>query len=354
MFDQFTPKSIVIWVILWAISKYLVPKILENPEAIKKAIKIVDRPADAVDPLADEDMIEQPIKYRPFRPLNLVTQGISTIPFRKWLNLDATYVDSAKEYARTATCGISANNVVKTSAAVQELFDTVFDLMPRKYPNFFCSTGETLTNLANDEEFVRQTKHIKGPVDAAKLLRTLSMNLDDDLRVYQEVSKKHVLAAFTARKGTPVPQLDAGFPAGHEHLQASLAKSIRSAEKGKYLQRLVWWVEGGEAAAAGAGDGAAGDGQASGSKASGSQAKTDAPGAPDAKLVVEREVYTRLKKSGLLVVSTRTYTYPLADIKEEGLGKQLAAAVKGWPEAVAELYGRDAWATAVIPYLEAV
>lgn len=56
----------------------------------------------------------------------------------------------------------------------------------------------------------------------------------------------------------------------------------------------------------------------------------------------ERQTLRRLR-TGAVVFAVRTYLYPLSDIKEEGMGPQLADAVEAMPESVAFYKNRPLW-----------
>jgi Protein of unknown function (DUF3445) len=69
----------------------------------------------------------------------------------------------------------------------------------------------------------------------------------------------------------------------------------------------------------------------------------------------ERQTLHRLPKSKALVFAFKTYMYPIRDIKEEGLGEELATAIdglKGGNVPEMHFYKRGVeWGTAVKKYL---
>lgn len=72
-------------------------------------------------------------------------------------------------------------------------------------------------------------------------------------------------------------------------------------------------------------------------------------------LRVELQTLTRLPQTGALVFSFKTYLYPLAEIKSEGLGMELAEAIEGLKKGNAPgmwVYkGSVQWGKAVCEYL---
>jgi len=69
----------------------------------------------------------------------------------------------------------------------------------------------------------------------------------------------------------------------------------------------------------------------------------------------ERQTLHRLPKSKALVFGFHTYTYPISQIKEEGLGEELATAIDGLRDgstpAIHEYKRGPVWGDAVKAYL---
>lgn len=65
----------------------------------------------------------------------------------------------------------------------------------------------------------------------------------------------------------------------------------------------------------------------------------------------ERQVLTRLPKSGAVVMLVRTYLTPLKVVKADGLGECLASAIDALPEDLAFYKRRQVWGSAVKEYL---
>lgn len=68
-------------------------------------------------------------------------------------------------------------------------------------------------------------------------------------------------------------------------------------------------------------------------------------------LRVERQILTRLPRTNAVIFTVKTYMASLADIRNEGSGPQLLAAVKAWPEKVAFYKRRPYWLEEVAKYL---
>lgn len=65
----------------------------------------------------------------------------------------------------------------------------------------------------------------------------------------------------------------------------------------------------------------------------------------------ERQVLTRLPKSGAVIMLVRTYLTPVRDVKAQGLGESLANAIDALPEDLAFYKRRQVWGSAVKQYL---
>lgn len=70
---------------------------------------------------------------------------------------------------------------------------------------------------------------------------------------------------------------------------------------------------------------------------------------------MELQTLSRLPKTGDILFSFKTYTYPLEDIKAEGLGPELADAIDGLKTGNApgmwKYRGATRWAKSVCEYL---
>lgn len=75
------------------------------------------------------------------------------------------------------------------------------------------------------------------------------------------------------------------------------------------------------------------------------------------RLRVELQTLTRLPKTGAVSFTFKTYLYPLKEIKDEGLGPELVAAIEGLQRGNApgmfRYKGAVRWGNAVCRYLKA-
>ncbi|KAF1968229.1 hypothetical protein BU23DRAFT_541578 [Bimuria novae-zelandiae CBS 107.79] len=67
----------------------------------------------------------------------------------------------------------------------------------------------------------------------------------------------------------------------------------------------------------------------------------------------ERQMFTKLSKTGAIVLTTRVQVHPLAEIEEADL-VAFAEDVRSWPAHVARLKGRDLWGSVVLNYIDEV
>jgi hypothetical protein len=72
----------------------------------------------------------------------------------------------------------------------------------------------------------------------------------------------------------------------------------------------------------------------------------------DCYLRVERQTLTRLRNSRAVIFTVRSFMKPLAQVKAEGDGKALAAAIRSMPEKLGDYKKRPFWDQEVFDFLE--
>ncbi|KAH8645501.1 hypothetical protein BX600DRAFT_165672 [Xylariales sp. PMI_506] len=209
---------------------------------------------------------------------------------------------------------------------VRELYTYLLrDYLPARFPTMFSLGPKALTNLATGE--VVPLEYPAGePLEA---LRRLARTVEDDLLLLQQTPEGHRCVALvcTCASGfdpkeklgrslrdihTPVPSYDKIGP--------SMERYFSRMEVGKNATRVNWSITDSPALL-----------NLSGNHVNeGDVFEKDIDiDITQARFRCELQTVSRLPETRALLFSFKTYTYPLEDIKLEGLGPDLAAAIEG-------------------------
>jgi len=367
MLEGLTSTGVLLWILGWLFQRYVMPYIVRT-DSFKKAVKVVDNGTDIVESDADFDWKKQPVTaYRPFKPIYHLTMGITKSKESEFLKIENTYLDVTQYKSQVAaeepqeTCLIAAEpqvskkQVQATENAVEELYDYVVGFLLKKYQMHFVATGNTVTNLINNQEFPRYaSKRDKKTVTHRDLLRIICGNVEEDFLIMQfdpEV-QEYQLRALTGvaangfrnseKFGKKLTDIHQPVPQYMQRLQASMNRHFYRIKPHEFMQRLTWGIH-------------VGTGMTELYRPSGQHLKPDEkPPKVDAKTTdiandvqvrVERQVLTKLEKSEFIVLNVHTFMYPLSEIKAEGNAALLAKAIRAWPDDTAQYKGRPRWAT---------
>ncbi|KAJ5167975.1 uncharacterized protein N7482_003569 [Penicillium canariense] len=259
-------------------------------------------------------------------------------------------------------------------AAVRELYTFVLGTyLPSRYPSMF----QLRQNADSKEEmFENLITHDTWPVSLSvetptiRALEILMQTVDEDfLILLPEISSvdspKYVLQAYTTcfpsgfnpreKLGLRLAEIHKPVPGYAEKLERSMDRFFARVQVGKPVKRVNWSVttEAQLFAAFGGVHGhqsSHGDGAESIKPITGEELKVD-----QTVLRVERQTLHRLPQSKALVFAFHTYTYPIQQIKDEGLGEELALAIDGLKTGnvpAMHSYKRgDVWGNAVKEFL---
>ncbi|KAL3477583.1 hypothetical protein BJX99DRAFT_125404 [Aspergillus californicus] len=183
----------------------------------------------------------------------------------------------------------------------------------------------------------------------------------------------HYPAGFnpSEKLSLPLSTIHAPVPGYKAKLEKSMDRFFARVEVGKFVVRTNWSVMtpgtglfagfGGlhdhtPASHGNSGEGVVDkDGDADGDEKIGKEIPVEWFDGEDTKLRVERQTLHRLPHSKAIVFGFHTYTYPLQEIKDEGLGEDMAAAIDGLKEGnVPDIYGYKRgpyWAGSVKAFL---
>ncbi|KAL4810293.1 hypothetical protein BDV18DRAFT_130700 [Aspergillus unguis] len=166
---------------------------------------------------------------------------------------------------------------------------------------------------------------------------------DQDTKYHLEAYTTYYPSGFDTRTklGRPLAEIHKPVPGYREKLEKSMDRFFERLEVGRAVVRVNWSVmtkgTGLFAAFGGmhhheeqaGGNGNYGDGDASQEAEEEQKIKVEEFNGEETFLRCERQTLHRLPKSKALLFAFHTYTYPLQDIKDEGLGEDLAVATDG-------------------------
>lgn len=305
-----------------------------------------------------------PQQYRPIKPVFHMTMNIKKVPVEDWLLIEDTYEwvtnihrNILKEHP-DETCKVSKSP--GSESAIRELYDVVLGVLLRRYPEYFTpsQSSKTIINTINGMELPKYA--FKTKKTAEELLRILLENTEEDFQLLEHdpISDEYVVRgiggltsdgySWRSKLDKKLTDVHGPVPGYKEKLKTSMNRYFKRLEPGNFVQRLTWGIH-------------------LGSCDQVYHPKKPRVHGPDNEVVsvkedaidfdngtwmrLERQVPTKLPKSGFLVLSQHTYWYPLKQLKVEGLGPLMADALEAWPELYANYKGRPVWGPAIIPWL---
>ncbi|KAL1968326.1 hypothetical protein VTN77DRAFT_1855 [Rasamsonia byssochlamydoides] len=324
-----------------------------------------------IEPLKNFDWkTTEPLKFRPFKPKYHLTMALETLNPSELIPMDKTYKDRLayrrsllKEYHDTVVA-VNDDSDPRIRAAVKELYTFLMGTyLPGRYPTMFrlhhtaFETGKAvmLENLVTEEIYPAE---VTPQTSTIRALETLLKTIDEDFLILlpeepktknsKNKSKpseekeaadgnvKYILQAFSTcypagfnprkKLGKRLAEIHAPVPGYADKLEKSMDRFFEKLEVGRYVKRVNWSITTDAELFSAFGGLHSEEGE-----------KMDAikPGELNVDttfLRCERQTLHRLPCSKALVFAFHTYTYPIREIKEEGLGEDLATAIDGLKE----------------------
>lgn len=304
--------------------------------------------------------IRIPEKFRPMKPVYHMVMNIGKITPDNWLYIDSDYEWVTKTHKEileahpNETC--KANASAETAGAVEELYDLVFGVLAQQYPQYFVARGKTITNTILNKKIPRYGTGSKLPSE--QLLRILMENTEEDFQLLQHDPKSdefvvRAIGGLTSdgyswkkKLNRKLTDVHIPVPGYKEKLKNSMNRFFKKLEPNVFIQRFTWGIHIGSCDQiyypvrkhVGSGEG-------------GKFKESDIDFEKGVWLRVERQVPTKLPRSGFLILTQHTFWYPLTDLKNEGIGDLTATSIEAWPDVFAEYKGRPDWEEAIIPWL---
>ena len=264
--------------------------------------------------------------------------SLEKLPFSDLLEFDDTYIPRlrlrkellAQHPAATYECRKGAE------PAVLELYAWLTSTyLPRRFPTIFTLGTSELHNRTTGRALPLK------PSSATAALVTLGENIDTDFLLLLPTSpstETYSLRAFVncfpsgfstrAKCGMNLAEIHAPVPGYAAKLEKSMDRFFARLEVGKLVRRTNWAVTTNSDLFAEEGNHLyvaeeAGDGEAEVEKQR-AEIRIE-----ECRLRCERQTLHRLPETGALVFAFKTYQYTLDEVKAEGSGPELAAAIDG-------------------------
>ncbi|TGO08025.1 hypothetical protein BTUL_0230g00070 [Botrytis tulipae] len=244
--------------------------------------------------------------------------------------MDQTYLDRLA--ARTNVIREHTPKVLQalpsSHAAIQEFYTYLTaNYLPTRFPTVYSLHPTYLLNKVTGNHMSLTPS---SPIEA---LRTLGTNIDSDylILVPSLDGDGYVLGGFIAcfpagfdtqaLLGKKIRDIHKPVPKYKEKLETSMYRSFDRLEVGKIIKRVneQWSITTHSRLYVASGNHLYED----------EEAKEEEFDVKDANLRCERQLIHRLPQTKALVFSIRTYLTPITQIKEEGLGEELAEAIDG-------------------------
>ncbi|TGO90510.1 hypothetical protein BPOR_0061g00070 [Botrytis porri] len=257
-----------------------------------------------------------------------MTMGIQSCPESELIEMDWTYLvrltvrtNVIKEHTSKALQALPSSH-----AAIQEFYTyLIANYLPTRFPTIYSLHPTYLLNRATGHHIpLTPSSPIEG-------LRTLGTNVDTDflLLVPSPDGDGYILGGFITcfpagfdtqtLLGKKIRDIHKPVPKYKEKLETSMYRSFDRLEVGKIIKRVNWSITTHSRLFVASGNHLYED----------EEAKTEEFDIEDTNLRCERQLVHRLPQTKALVFSFKAYLTPITQIKEEGLGEELAEAIDG-------------------------
>ncbi|KAJ9139205.1 DUF3445 domain-containing protein [Pleurostoma richardsiae] len=313
-------------------------------------------PAFNIEPMPEFKWEEtDPLQFRPWKPTYYITMAIQNSSPSDLITMDSNYKDRV-EYRRDIIAKhpkIVHGHVPAGVEHVQELYEYMLgDYLPKRFPTMFSvsADGKTFHNKVTGAEYPLPSMD-----DTDAMLAALGETVEDDIFTLRHTEQGHQSTAFVCvhcsgfdpskKLGVLMSEIHEPVP-GYEKIGASMERFFTRLEVGKSVKRVNWsivttpelyncfgnHIHDGEAFE-----------------------EDEDVDIDNTFMRIELQTLSRLPKTQAIVFSFKTYMYPIKQVKDEGLGLQLAEAIEGLKKGNAPkmwMYkGGVRWGKSVLEYL---
>ncbi|KFY46680.1 hypothetical protein V495_02313 [Pseudogymnoascus sp. VKM F-4514 (FW-929)] len=275
----------------------------------------------------------EPLKHRPFKPKYHLTMALQKTDVNNLIVMDKNYLDritlrrkAIAEYPSTVVGHLDGSR-----AAVEELYGFLFDaLLPVRWPQMFQRSNGQFNNLVTGHSLP-----ISCPESSTEALNHIGSNLDEDFLVLlpSDDGDGYTLKAFATcfasgfdaseKLGLKLRDIHGPVPKYMNILNKSMDRYFSALEVGKFKRRLNWTVVTNDKLVTPFEITHFHDGK---------HTSADHTGGVEVENTYQRtemQSLFRLPQSGAIVFTIKTYMYPIQEVKHEGYGEEMAAAIEG-------------------------
>ncbi|KAF9870641.1 hypothetical protein CkaCkLH20_11947 [Colletotrichum karsti] len=286
----------------------------------------------SVEPLRDFDWQQTPpAKHRPFKPVYHITMGKSkpSCSLHVDSEVNFNYLNRVTERRQTIQQNMPTvlGAVPEGIPALHETWSYLLgDYLPTRYPTMFSLSedGQTFHN-----NVTKTSLPLTPPEDPNKALQAIGETVEDDIFLLVETPEGHRAVAFVCchpagfdpsdKLGKLLKDIHTPVPS-YEKIGASMERFFSRLQVGKSVKRMNWSISTDERLFSPSGlhiyDGD-------------KHEEDEDIDISKTRLRQELQTLTRLPKTGAIMFSFKTYLTPLEEIKDEGLGPQVADAIEG-------------------------
>ncbi|KAL6903923.1 hypothetical protein GGI43DRAFT_306737 [Trichoderma evansii] len=284
-----------------------------------------------IEPLNDLDWkAVEPTKYRPFKSIYHITMALKADTPSELITVDTDYLNRVSLRRQIISQhGELVHACLPAGAeAVRELYQLLLqDYLPSRFPTMFQlqDQGRRFKNLVTGQTFPTAV-----PEDPAAALRTIAETVEEDMFLLVGEPEGHRAVAFqccfpsgfdpSSKVGKLLKEIHSPVPS-YDKIGPSMERFFSKIEVGKNVKRTNWGIQtDGDLFHYERHDGPANDAPKP------AEAETDMS---KAYARVELQTLSRLPKTRAVLFSFKTYLYSLRELREEGLGPQVADAIEG-------------------------
>lgn len=305
----------------------------------------------------------EPIRYRPFKKGEYkLVMGIHNISPDEWFLVENTYKEyTDKKFQYVSDPEIHDHIVFLsedcTPVAI-EFYQETTKFMLERYPMCFKVKNGQIHNLIRGDSIPLDPYSEKDP---KQLLRHLSRFIEEDFILLFPDPAKYDTEEYIFQGGIfgfvagfdplerfklPLTGIHGPVPEYRTKLKPQMNKFFDKLKPGVFVRRNNWSIQThNKILVMNANKGVEGE-----------EIKSLDPNTLDFKREVyfrsERQVLTRLPKTGAIVFSIRTYLTPMWNIREEGLSDELIGGIEGMQENIGQYKRRPEWGDPVVSFLK--